>query len=239
MGLERALASLAAFAVAALALAVAARRCRTHPRPLLDLELLRIESFSRANLGILLLGMAFFSTILANVLFLTGVWHYSLLTAGFAVVPGAIATTLAAIPAGKLADRHGHRAVIVPGCLLYIAGMAIVRGAGAEPAFLHHLAARDGAQRRRPRAWRSRRWPRPRSSTCPPERFGSASAISCAARQFGGVLGTAILFAVGAPIDARRRRRRLPRQHPVGARRGRRRAHARSHPLRRPHAAQT
>ena len=38
----------------------------------------------------------------------------------------------------------------------------------------------------------------------PPERFGSASAVSSAARQFGGVLGTAVLFAVGAPttLDA-------------------------------------
>jgi MFS family permease len=164
----------------------------------IDPDLLRIEGFSRANAGILLLGMAFFSTILANVLFLTGVWHYSLLKAGFAVVPGAIATTIAAIPAGKLADRHGHRAVIVPGCLLYIAGMAIVRGAGPEPAFLTTwlpAMVLNGAGL-------GMAFPTLAAAALehvPAERFGSASAVSSAARQFGGVLGTAVLFAVGAP----------------------------------------
>ena len=187
-----------AFALAAVTLAAAVHRCRTHPRPLLDLDLFRIEGFSRANLGILLLGMAFFSTILANVLFLTGVWHYSLLKAGFAVVPGAIATTIAAIPAGKLADRYGHRAVIVPGCLLYVAGMAIVRGAGETPDFVTTwlpAMALNGAGL-------GMAFPALAAAALehvPAERFGQASAISSAARQFGGVLGTAILFAVGAP----------------------------------------
>ena len=187
-----------AFAAAVVLLALAALRCLSHPRPVIDPELLRIESFSRANAGILLLGMAFFSTILANVLVLTGVWHYSLLTAGFAVVPGAIATTIAAIPAGRLADRHGHRAVIVPGCLFYIAGMAIVRGAGAEPAFLTTwlpAMVLNGAGL-------GMAFPTLAAAALkdvPAERFGSASAVSSAARQFGGVLGTAILFAIGAP----------------------------------------
>ena len=80
--------------------------------------------------------MAFFSTILANIIFLTAVWGYSVLTAGLAVVPGAVATTIVAVPAGRLAERFGHRAVIVPGCLLYVLGMAVVRGAGDEPDFL-------------------------------------------------------------------------------------------------------
>ena len=33
-----------------------------------------------------------------------------------------------------------------------------------------------------------------------PEQYGAASAVTSAARQFGGVLGTAALFAVGAPV---------------------------------------
>ncbi|MDA0167009.1 DHA2 family efflux MFS transporter permease subunit [Solirubrobacter ginsenosidimutans] len=187
------------FAAATVLLALTALRCLSHPRPVIDPELLRVESFARANLGILLLGMAFFSTILANVLFLTGVWHYSLLRAGFAVVPGAIATAVAAIPAGRFADRHGHRAVIVPGCLLYVAGMAIVRGAGAEPAFLETwlpAMVLNGAGL-------GMAFPALAAAALkdvPPERFGSASAVSSAARQFGGVLGTAVLFAVGAPV---------------------------------------
>ena len=58
--------------------------------------------------------------------------------------------------------------MIVPGCLLYVAGMAIVRGAGAEPAFLHHLAAGDGRSTAPASASRSRRSPPPRCATSPP-----------------------------------------------------------------------
>ena len=189
---------LAGLAVAVLTLAGAARRCVTHPRPLVDPALLKTEGFAKANVGIFLLGMAFFSTILANVLFLTGVWHYGLLKAGLAVVPGAIATTIAAIPAGRIADRHGHRAVIVPGCLLYVAGMAIVRSAGDTPDFLTTwlpAMALNGAGL-------GMAFPTLAAAALThvgAERFGQASAVSSAARQFGGVFGTAILFAIGAP----------------------------------------
>ncbi|MDW5598443.1 MFS transporter [Conexibacter stalactiti] len=194
-------APIVASAVAAgVLLAATARRCATHPRPIVDPKLMRIPSFARANLGLLLLGMGFFSTILANILFLTSVWSYGILTAGLAVVPGAIASAVAAIPAGKLADRHGHRAVIVPGCLLYVAGILVVRTAGAEPDFLgtwlpamvlNGIGLGMSFPTLGAAALRDVR----------PERFASASAISSAFRQFGGVLGTAILFAVlGSPV---------------------------------------
>ena len=190
---------LAAFAASAFLLAATAHRCLTHPRPVIDPALLRIGTFTRANVGLLLLGMAFFSTILANVLFLVGVWGYSVLTAGLAVVPGAIATAAVAVPAGKIADRYGQSAVIVPGCLLYVAGMAIVRGAGIEPAFL--TAGYPRCSSTGPGSGsRSRPSPPRRLRDVPAEHFGSASAVTSATRQLGGVLGTAVLFAVGAPI---------------------------------------
>ena len=185
----------APFAVAVILLAIVLERCRSHPRPVIDLELLR----NRANLGTLLLGMAFFSTILANIVFLTAVWDYSVLTAGLAVVPGAVATTIVAVPAGRLAERFGHRAVIVPGCLLYVLGMAVVRGAGDEPDFLGTwlpalLLNGAGLGLALPTlAARA-------LQDTPPEQLASASAVQAAFRQFGGVLGTAALFAVGAPV---------------------------------------
>ena len=174
---------------------VAFERCRLHPRPVIDPELLR----NRANLATLLLGMAFFSTILANIIFLTAVWGYSVLTAGLAVVPGAVATTIVAVPAGRLAERFGHRAAIVPGCLLYVLGMAVVRGAGDEPDFLGTWlpammlnGAGLGLALPTLAAWALR--------DTAPEKLASASAVQAAFRQFGGVLGTAALFAVGAPV---------------------------------------
>jgi MFS family permease len=143
--------------------------------------------------------MAFFSTILGNILFLTGVWGYSVLTAGLATVPGPLMATAVTPVAGRLADRHGHRAVIVPGCVAYALGLVVLRLAGAEPDYVgvwlpgmlllgvgiglafSMLGAAAAAD-------------------IPPERFGSASAVTGAFRQFGAVLGTAILVAiVGEP----------------------------------------
>ncbi|WP_320671752.1 MFS transporter [Patulibacter defluvii] len=191
--------TLAAAAVALLLTAIVVRRCLTHPRPLVDPALLRIPSFRWGNLGTLLFSMAFFSTILGNILFLTGVWQYSVLHAGLATVPGPLMSAIVAGPAGRLADRFGHRAVIVPGTLLYAAGLLILRGAGAEPDYLGTwlpgmsltglgiglafpiLGAAAAAD-------------------ITPDRFGIASAVTGAFRQFGAVLGTAILIAiVGEP----------------------------------------
>jgi EmrB/QacA subfamily drug resistance transporter len=190
---------LGSFALAAALTAAVARRCVTHARPLVDPALMRIASFRRANLGTLLFSMAFFSTILGNILFLTGVWGYDVLHAGLATIPGPLATTFASQPAGRLADRFGHRAVIVPGCLLYAAGLLVLRSAGAEPDWLGvwlpgMLIAGTGIGLAFPTLGAAA------AADIAADRFGVASAVTSAFRQFGAVLGTAILIAiVGEP----------------------------------------
>jgi EmrB/QacA subfamily drug resistance transporter len=187
-------------AAAAVALtALVARRCATHPRPLVDPALLRFAGFRWGNLGTLLFAMAFFATILGNILFLTGVWRYSVLDAGLATVPGPLASALVAGPAGRLADRLGHRAVIVPGALVYACGLLLLRGAGNEPDWVGTwLPAMTltgiGIGLAFPTLGAAA------AADVPPERFGVASAVNGAFRQFGAVLGTAILVAiVGEP----------------------------------------
>ena len=54
-------------------------RSAHHPEPVLDLRLFRARSFSVANAATLLYAMGFFAMLLGNILFLTGVWHYSIL----------------------------------------------------------------------------------------------------------------------------------------------------------------
>lgn len=190
---------LGCFAGALVLLALVARRSATHPRPLVDPALMRIPSFRRGNLGTLLFAMAFFSAILGNILFLTGVWGYSVLTAGLATVPGPLFSAIVAGPAGKLADRYGHRAVIVPGCVSYALGLLVLRSAGAEPDWLGlwlpgMLLAGAGIGLAFPTLGAAA------AADIPPERFGSASAVTGAFRQFGAVLGTAVLVAiVGEP----------------------------------------
>ena len=46
--------------------------------------------------------MGFFGLLLGTVLFLTGVWHYSVLEAGLAFAPGPLMVALLSWPAGRL-----------------------------------------------------------------------------------------------------------------------------------------
>jgi EmrB/QacA subfamily drug resistance transporter len=187
--------TLVSFAAAALLLGTVVGRSLRHPRPIVEPALFAHRSFSLGNLGTLLFAAAFFSLILGNVLFLTTVWGYSILGAGLAALPGPAMTTVVSGPAGRLADRFGHRAVVVPGTLVFAAGAMVLRSAGAEPDYLGlwlpgavltgigiglafptlgSAAVRDIAD----------------------DRFATASAVNAAFRQVGAVLGTAILIAI-------------------------------------------
>ena len=194
---------LGAFAGAAVLMAVLVRRCMTHPRPVVDPALMRVPSFRLANIGTLLFAMAFFSAVLGNILFLTGVWGYSVLDAGLATVPGPLAGAIVAGPAGRLADRFGHRALIVPGTLFYAAGLLMLRSAGTEPDYVGvwlpgMLLAGIGIGLAFPTLGAAA------VAHIHPNDFGSASAVSSAFRQFGAVLGTALLVAiVGEPASLR------------------------------------
>ena len=55
-------------------------RSARHHEPVLDLTALPVPSFSVANLATLLYAMGFFAMLLGNILFLTSVWRYSILT---------------------------------------------------------------------------------------------------------------------------------------------------------------
>jgi len=192
-------ATLGSFAAAGVLLAAVVVRSLRHPRPIVDLDLLRIPSFRQGTLGTLLFAAAFFSMILGNILFLTGVWHYSVLKAGLSVAPGPLASAIVAAPAGRLADRFGHRAVIVPGTLIYAAGLVILRSAGLEPDYAGtwlpgQLLIGIGIGLAFPTLGAAA------AADIPAERFGVASAVTGAGRQLGAVLGTALLIAiVGAP----------------------------------------
>jgi MFS family permease len=68
-----------AFVGSAVALPVFVWRCTTQAEPIMDLNLFRIRSFSVANAAAVAYATAFFSMLLAQVLFLTSVWDYSVL----------------------------------------------------------------------------------------------------------------------------------------------------------------
>ncbi len=192
-------ATLGCFVAAAILLVGVAFRSRTHPRPIVEPALFAHRSFRAGNLGTLLFAAAFFSLILGNVLFLTSIWGYTVLQAGAATLPGPALSTVVAGPAGRLADRFGHRAVIVPGTLFFAAGVMVLRSAGAEPDWLGlwlpgACLTGIGIGLAFPTLGAAS------VRDVPIDSFATASAVNAAFRQVGAVLGTAILVAmVGEP----------------------------------------
>jgi EmrB/QacA subfamily drug resistance transporter len=125
--------------IAALTIAVAllvwlVRRSARHPEPILHLPLFHDHDFRLGSALSFLVAGSFAGTFLAFVQLMNQGWGYSLLRSGLAVgmIP-AIAGPMS-IVSGRIADRHGHRSVILPGSLLMAtAGIWMFLGVGDEP----------------------------------------------------------------------------------------------------------
>ena len=145
--------TIAAFAASALLTPLLVWRCARHPAPVLELSLFRRRSFSTGNLGALLLGTSFFGLVLANSLFLTQVWGYSILRTGLAIAPGPLASAVAAFAAARYTDRVDPRRFVLPGALISAAAARLARDPGRAGARVRgRVAARDGADGHRRRA---------------------------------------------------------------------------------------
>ena len=191
---------LGAFAIAAIGVPILITHARRHPDPVFPVQLFAVRTFSAATAGTLLFAAGFFAMVLCNVLFLTAVWHYSILRTALAILPGPLLAAVFAPPAGRLADRFGHRVVIVPGGLFFAAGTAFFAlRVGAEPAYLTTYLpgalmtgigvglafATLGAAG---------------AHALPPQSFAVGSAVGSASRQLGAVLGVAgLVAALGTP----------------------------------------
>lgn len=92
---------------------------RSTSAPVLDLELFRIPNFAWANLAMLVFGTAFAALFLGSILFLTQVWGWSILSAGFGVAPGPMVVALVAPRAGTLAATIGQRPLVLVGGALF------------------------------------------------------------------------------------------------------------------------
>jgi EmrB/QacA subfamily drug resistance transporter len=108
--------------VAVLALAAFVRRSGRHPRPAIDLSLLRQPRFAFANIAMMCFFAGFAVALLGIILFLTQVWHYSSVQAGLAFVPAPLIAIPAAVVVGRL--PVSRRALAAAGSLLWgLAGL--------------------------------------------------------------------------------------------------------------------
>ena len=183
-------------AVGGLLCAWALRRARTHPAPAVETDLWRSRTFAAANLTSLLFGAAVFAWLLIGTLFLTAVWHYSLLDTGLAVSPGALTSAVAAVVVGRRASPRAQRRAVSGGALLMAATMVWTYVAlGAEPRFLTFWlpaglvgGAAVGAT--------LTALATVAMSAVPPERFAAGTGMNMTARQVGGALGVAAIAAI-------------------------------------------
>jgi MFS family permease len=154
--------------------------------------------------GTFAFSFAFYAMILGNVLFLTQIWGWSVLTAGFAITPGPLMAALSAPIGGRLSDRFGQRPVALPGALLFAAGtswFALRLGAEAHYArdYLVGTMLTGSGVGLSYAAWSSAA-----VAELAPERFATGSAVVACLRQVGAVLGIAVLVAVldgASPAD--------------------------------------
>ncbi len=93
--------------------------------PMLDLNLFRNRSFSSANAVMLLIGLAMFGTFFFVSLFVQNVLGFSPIQAGATFLPMTLFIIFVAPVAGKLADKIGPRALMVPGLALVTASLIL------------------------------------------------------------------------------------------------------------------
>ncbi|HEY4610293.1 MAG TPA: MFS transporter, partial [Ilumatobacteraceae bacterium] len=191
-------AELVALALVALFL----RRSSRVPNPVLDLTLFESRSFRWANAGMLVFSVGFSAMFLGNVLFLTGVWHYSILRAGMAISVGPLIVAVAAPLFGKLAGRVGQRTLLIPGGVIWaLSALLMIERVTLEPDYVGHylpsvILGGIGVALCLPQLSSSA------VQGLPPHRFGSGSAVAQAIRNLGGTLGVSAAVALTAGLTA-------------------------------------
>jgi MFS family permease len=157
---------------------------------------IRHRAVALADVSSLVFFSGFGALVLGGVLFLTGVWHESVLRAGFMIAPGPLMAGLTAFPGGLLGARFGHRAVGTAGSLFFAAGGAFwIVHLGATPdwvgAYLPgSVMAGAGVGLLLPSLGGAATAP------LPPERFATGTALYAMTRQIGVALGVACLVAI-------------------------------------------
>lgn len=192
--------TLGAFAAAAALIPAFIVRSAMATASVLDLSLFRNHNYRIANMATLTFTVGFSAMFFGMVLFLTNVWQYSILHAGLLLSPGPILAAFVGASAGRLADRIGHRPIMVPGGIIYAIGGAwlltqasfdrevlavwmpsiLLTGAGVGLVLpgLSSAAAHG----------------------LPPHRFAVGSAVNVTIRQIGFVMGVALVIAfLGTP----------------------------------------
>jgi MFS family permease len=175
-------------------------RSRRHPRPLLDLSLFHFRSFRIANFSSLVFGSMFFALFFAYPRFTQDVWGYDVRAAGLLFLPIPIAGILLNGSAGRFADLHGPRRVMIAGGVAQAIGGLVFVFAMSDSRnlfvwFLGFTFIGIGS---------SLSWPAVFANTVigvPPHRFGAATSINQTAQRMATAGGAAIQVSLIGEIS--------------------------------------
>jgi EmrB/QacA subfamily drug resistance transporter len=113
-------------AVAGLALVVASvMRSRTHEAPTIDLEVWRGPTYKIATRALGMLSITMFAWNIAAPLFVTTIWHWTILETAGALTVGAVSFMPASLAVGRLTDPAARVKIAILGCLMFAASNAI------------------------------------------------------------------------------------------------------------------
>lgn len=170
--------------------------------PALDMDLFRIGNFRWGNLTAFAFSLGFSAMFFGSILFLTNVWGWSILKAGFGVAPGPAFVAILAPKFGKLAGQIGQRPLLISGGIAFaLGGMYRMVMLGPEVNYLvdyfpSMLLTGLGVALCFPQLSSVI------AQALPPNRIGVGGAAMQALRQFGGTFGVALTLAfLGTPAN--------------------------------------
>jgi NTE family protein len=189
------------FVAAAVALVGFVLSSRSHPAPLVEPALLRVRSFVVGNVLTAVASVGFYGYLLTHVLFLHYVWGYSLVKTGLAVAPAALVAAVVAATLGRVADRRGHRMIVIVGALIWATSLVwYLQCVGSKPDFLGAWLPGQLLQGIGVGATLPLLGSAAVAGLAVGGSYATASAVVSSARQLGAVIGVALLvILIGTP----------------------------------------
>lgn len=171
--------------------------------PTIDLSLFEVRNFRWGNLATMAFSVAFTAMFLSSILFLTEIWGWSTLRAGFGVAPGPLSVAVLAPFMGRLAVRVGQRPLLVVGGVTFaVGGLLRLLLLTGESAYVRDylpsmVFTGIGVALCLPQLQSVI------GQALPPDRLGVGGAVNQALRQFAGTIGVALTVGlVAAATDA-------------------------------------
>lgn len=176
-------------------------RSQRHPLPVVEPALLRVRAFAWSNATAVLFNIAFAGSLLAMVLWLQDVWHYSSVKTGLAIAPGPLMVPIFAAVSQRIAHRvPAGRLAAIGSALFGVGGVVLLLSVGAHPSYAADilpgwLVGGVGVGFALPTIMSAA------TADLPQARSATGSAVITMSRQIGLVFGVSLFVAVlGTPI---------------------------------------